>query len=76
MATATTEEEPTVTGMENSHGWNEIAVKAALETRFAELVNAYVGKINLYLAAEYMIDTLFDEAFELAEQLMDISKRV
>ena len=36
----------------------------SLKSRFAELKGAYNGKINLYLAAEYMIDTLFDERVE------------
>lgn len=32
-----------------------------LRMRFGELLMAYSGKIRLHLAAEYMIDTLFDE---------------
>ena len=36
----------------------------SLETRFTELVNAYSGNISLHLAAEYMIDTLFDKRQE------------
>ena len=43
---------------------------AGLEARFAELVNAYVGKINLHLAAEYMIDMLFDERQEKDDLLV------
>ena len=35
-----------------------------LKARFVELGSAYTGKIHLYLAAEYMIDTLFDERVE------------
>ena len=33
----------------------------ALRQRFAELQEAYDGKISLHLAAEYMLDNLFDE---------------
>lgn len=36
----------------------------SLKARFAELKRSYNGKIKLYLAAEYMIDTLFDERAE------------
>jgi len=32
-----------------------------LKKRFAELESAYKGKLHLHLAAEYMIDTLFEE---------------
>ena len=33
----------------------------ALKARFAELQSAYKGNIKLHLAAEYMIDTVFEE---------------
>ena len=36
----------------------------ALRERFAELTAAYTGPIQLHLAAEYMMDELFDERLE------------
>ncbi len=35
-----------------------------LKGRFTELQNAYSGNIRLHLAAEYMLDTLFEERLE------------
>lgn len=35
-----------------------------LRKRFAELKEAYKGSINLHLAAEYMLDNLFEERFK------------
>ena len=34
-----------------------------LKTRFEELVRAYTGPIRLHLAAEYMLDTVFEQRF-------------
>ncbi|MCR4824644.1 MAG: capsular biosynthesis protein [Bacteroidales bacterium] len=41
----------------------------ALRTRFAELQAAYSGPIRLYLAAEYMMDSLFVERLETRDLL-------
>lgn len=41
----------------------------ALQTRFAELCEAYQGPIKLHLAAEYMMDALFDERLEKGDLL-------
>ena len=35
-----------------------------LKTRFAELSEAYKGPIKLHLAAEYMLDTVFEQRFK------------
>ena len=40
-----------------------------LKTRFAELLQVYKGKIRLHLAAEYMLDTLFEERFRNGDLL-------
>lgn len=40
-----------------------------LKARFAELQAAYKGNIRLHLAAEYMLDTLFDERFRQGDLL-------
>lgn len=40
-----------------------------LKARFAELQEAYNGSIRLHLAAEYMLDTLFDERFRKGDLL-------
>ena len=37
---------------------------AGLQARFAELCEAYQGPIKLHLAAEYMMDALFEERLE------------
>lgn len=37
---------------------------AALKARFAELCEAYQGSIKLHLAAEYMMDALFEERLQ------------
>lgn len=37
---------------------------AALKARFAELCEAYQGPIKLHLAAEYMMDALFEERLQ------------
>ena len=37
---------------------------AGLQARFAELCEAYQGSIQLHLAAEYMMDALFEERLE------------
>lgn len=42
---------------------------AALRQRFEELRNAYDGKVVLHLAAEYMLDNLFDERFRAGDIL-------
>ena len=42
---------------------------AALKTRFAELCEAYKGPIKLHLAAEYMMDALFEERLEQGDLL-------
>lgn len=41
----------------------------ALQARFAQLQQAYTGPIQLHLAAEYMIDTLFEERLESRDLL-------
>lgn len=41
----------------------------ALRERFAELQQAYTGPIKLHLAAEYMLDTLFEERFKAGDLL-------
>lgn len=41
----------------------------ALKARFEELCTLYKGKIKLNLAAEYMIDTLFDERLQKRDLL-------
>ena len=41
----------------------------ALKKRFAELQVAYSGPIKLHLAAEYMLDTLFEERFTQGDLL-------
>ena len=41
----------------------------ALKKRFAELQAAYSGPIKLHLAAEYMLDTLFEERFTQGDLL-------
>ena len=38
-----------------------------LKARFAELQAAYTGGIRLHLAAEYMLDTLFEERFKAGD---------
>ena len=40
-----------------------------LKTRFAELQQAYKGKVKLHLSAEYMLDTLFEERFRTGDLL-------
>lgn len=40
-----------------------------LKTRFAELQEAYQGPIKLHLAAEYMMDALFEERLEQGDLL-------
>lgn len=42
---------------------------AGLQARFAELCEAYQGPIKLHLAAEYMMDELFEERFEQGDLL-------
>ena len=41
----------------------------ALKQRFAELQAAYTGPVKLHLAAEYMLDTLFEERFNAGDLL-------
>lgn len=41
----------------------------ALKQRFAELQAAYAGPIKIHLAAEYMLDTLFEERFNAGDLL-------
>ena len=41
----------------------------ALRERFAQLQEAYKGPIKLHLAAEYMLDTLFEERFKAGDLL-------
>ena len=41
----------------------------ALKTRFAELCEAYQGPIKLHLAAEYMMDALFEERLSQGDLL-------
>ena len=41
----------------------------ALKARFAELCEAYHGPIKLHLAAEYMMDALFEERLEQGDLL-------
>ena len=40
-----------------------------LQARFAELCEAYQGPIKLHLAAEYMMDALFEERLEQGDLL-------
>ena len=40
-----------------------------LKNRFAELQAAYTGNIKLHLAAEYMMDTLFEERLKAGDLL-------
>ena len=40
-----------------------------LRERFAQLQEAYTGPIRLHLAAEYMLDTLFEERFKAGDLL-------
>ena len=42
----------------------------ALKARFAELCSIYDGPIKLHLAAEYMIDTLWEERLEAGDLLL------
>ena len=42
---------------------------AGLQTRFAELCEAYQGPIKLHLAAEYMMDALFEERLSQGDLL-------
>ena len=42
---------------------------ACLRQRFAELQEAYQGGIRLHLAAEYMLDNLFEERFKAGDLL-------
>lgn len=42
---------------------------AALKARFAELCEAYQGSIKLHLAAEYMMDALFEERLHQSDLL-------
>ena len=42
---------------------------AGLQSRFAELCEAYQGPIKLHLAAEYMMDALFEERLEQGDLL-------
>ena len=41
-----------------------------LKARFEELQNAYNGSIRLHLAAEYMLDTVFEERFQNKDLLL------
>ena len=41
----------------------------ALRERFSQLQEAYKGPIKLHLAAEYMLDTLFEERFKAGDLL-------
>lgn len=41
-----------------------------LKARFEELQNAYNGSIRLHLAAEYMLDTVFEERFSSKDLLL------
>lgn len=41
----------------------------ALRERFAQLQEAYNGPIKIHLAAEYMLDTLFEERFKAGDLL-------
>ena len=41
----------------------------ALRERFAQLQEVYTGPIKLHLAAEYMLDTLFEERFNAGDLL-------
>lgn len=41
----------------------------SLRERFAQLQQAYTGPIQLHLAAEYMLDTLFQERFKTGDLL-------
>ncbi len=40
-----------------------------LSARFEELQNAYTGRVQLHLAAEYMLDALFEERLERGDLL-------
>ena len=42
---------------------------AALKARFAELCEAYQGPVKLHLAAEYMMDALFEERLHKSDLL-------
>lgn len=42
---------------------------AALKARFAELCEAYQGPVKLHLAAEYMMDALFEERLHQSDLL-------
>lgn len=42
---------------------------AALKARFAELCEAYQGPVKLHLAAEYMMDALFEERLQQSDLL-------
>ena len=41
----------------------------SLQNRFQELQDAYNGEIKLHLAAEYMLDTLFEDRFKAGDLL-------
>lgn len=41
-----------------------------LKARFAELQQAYEGPVNLHLAAEYMLDNLFEERLKVSDLLL------
>ena len=41
-----------------------------LRVRFAQLTEAYGGTVKLHLAAEYMLDTLFEECLESGDLLL------
>ena len=41
----------------------------ALQERFEELKNMYNGSVKLHLAAEYMLDNLFEERLERRDLL-------
>ena len=47
-----------------------------LQARFAELQQAYKGPIKLHLAAEYMLDTMFEERFRKGDLLTMEDKTV
>jgi len=49
---------------------------AGLQNRFAELKTAYKGEITLHLAAEYMIDNLFESRLEEKDLLQMEESRV
>ena len=48
----------------------------ALRERFSQLQEAYKGPIKLHLAAEYMLDTLFEERFNAGDLLTMEDNRV